>query len=226
MSERTFRRWTRATRRTARPPGPPPRQGVGQAGPGAPGGGSRAALSRALPGFHGQAFPRASHQGHGFGWGYTWTKLHLQWAGVVPKAPRKGAHRRKRERRPLLGIMLHKDGSRHEWLEDQPALDLIVTLDDATGAISAFLVEEEEIASTFRALNEVFSHHGLPMSLYTDRGSHYFRTTKAGEISRGLPDPGRPGAGSGSNISAPFRRRRGAVRSGRSRLCRIGRSRS
>ena len=31
---------------------------------------------------------------HGFGWGYTWTKLHLQWAGLAPKAPRKGAHRR------------------------------------------------------------------------------------------------------------------------------------
>ena len=117
---------------------------------------------------------------HGFGWGYTWTKLHLQWKGVVPKAPRKGAHRRKRERRPLPGMMLHQsDGSRHAWLEGQ-ALDLIVTLDDATGAIySAFLVEEEGTASTFQALNEVFSEHGLPMSLYTDRGSHYFRTTKA-----------------------------------------------
>ena len=67
-------------------------------------------------------------------------------------------------------------------------LDLIVTLDDATGAIySAFLVEEEGTASTFRALKEVFSEHGLPMSLYTDRGSHYFRTTKAGEIDRGCP---------------------------------------
>jgi hypothetical protein len=125
---------------------------------------------------------------HGFGWGYTWTKLHLQWAGVVAKAPRKGAHRRKRERRPLRGMMLHQDGSRHEWLEGEPALDLIVTLDDATGAIySAFLIEEEGTASTFRALKEVFSRHGLPMSLYTDRGSHYFRTTKAGEIDRGSP---------------------------------------
>jgi hypothetical protein len=76
-------------------------------------------------------------------------------------------------------------GSRHAWLEGQPALDLIVTLDDATGAIySAFLVEEEGTASTFRALKEVFSEPGLPMSLYTDRGSHYFRTTKAGEIDR------------------------------------------
>jgi transposase len=122
---------------------------------------------------------------HGFGWGYTWLKLHLQWKGVVAKAPRKGAHRRKRERRPLPGMMLHQDGSRHAWLEGQPALDLIVTLDDATGAIySAFLVEEEGTASTFRALNEVFRTHGLPMSLYTDRGSHYFHATKAGEIDR------------------------------------------
>ncbi len=125
---------------------------------------------------------------HGFGWGYTWLKLHLQWMGVVARAPRKGAHRRKRERRPLPGMMLHQDGSRHAWLEGEPALDLIVTLDDATGAIySAFLVEEEGTASTFRALKEVFSQHGLPMSLYTDRGSHYFRTTKAGEIDRGCP---------------------------------------
>ena len=122
---------------------------------------------------------------HGFGWGYTWLKLHLQWTGVVAKAPRKGAHRRKRERRPLPGMMLHQDGSRHAWLEGQPALDLIVTLDDATGAIySAFLVEEEGTASTFRALNEVFRTHGLPMSLYTDRGGHYFHASKAGEIDR------------------------------------------
>src|ERR1700722_15538831 len=66
--------------------------------------------------------------------GYTWLKLHLQWAGVVPKAPRKGAHRRKRERRPLPGMMLHQDGPRHAWLEGQAALDLILTMDDATGA--------------------------------------------------------------------------------------------
>jgi hypothetical protein len=103
----------------------------------------------------------------------------------VAKAPRKGAHRRKRERRPLPGMMLHQDGSRHVWLEGQPGLDLIVTMDDATGAIySAFLIEEEGTASTFRALKEVFSEHGLPMSLYTDRGAHYFHATKAGEIDR------------------------------------------
>jgi transposase len=137
-------------------------------------------------GFTVQHFHEHLVRDHGFGWGYTWTKLHLQWRGLVAKAPRKGAHRRKRERRPLPGMMLHQDGSRHAWLEGQPALDLIVTLDDATGAIySAFLVEEEGTASTFRALKEVFGAHGLPMSLYTDRGAHYFRTAQtAGKIDR------------------------------------------
>jgi len=78
--------------------------------------------------------------------------------------------------------MLHQDGSRHCWLEGHAALDLIVTMDDATSTIySAFLVEEEGAASTFRGLLEVFGAHGLACTLYTDRGSHYFYTDKAGE---------------------------------------------
>lgn len=118
---------------------------------------------------------------HGFRWGYTWTKTFLHSKGLLEKAARRGAHRRKRPRRPLPGMLLHQDGSRHEWLGDQPTLDLIVTLDDATSTIySAFLVAEEGTASTFRALDEVFGAHGLPLSLYTDRGSHYFHTPDAG----------------------------------------------
>jgi transposase len=136
-------------------------------------------------GFRAKHFHEHLVKDHGFAWGYTWTKLFLQSRGLLTRAPRKGAHRRKRERRPLPGMMLHQDGSRHEWLEGRPALDLIVTMDDATGTIySAFLVEEEGTASTFRALKEVFGR-GLPMSLYTDRGAHYFHTPKAGgEIDR------------------------------------------
>ena len=192
VSERTFRRWTRRYEEEGEAGlvGPPARQGVGQAGSGGPGGGSGAALSRALPGLHGQAFPRASHQGPRLRLG-----LHLDQAAsamdgrCVGKAPRKGAHRRKRERRPLPGMMLHQDGSRHEWLEGQAPLDLIVTLDDATGAIySAFLVEEEGTASTFRALNEVFSRaRPADEPLHRSR-RHYFHTPKAGgEIDRGHP---------------------------------------
>ena len=58
----------------------------------------------------------------------------------------------------------------------------MVTLDDATSAIySAFLVEEEGTQSSLRAIAEVIAAHGLFCELYTDRGSHYFHTPKAGE---------------------------------------------
>ena len=118
---------------------------------------------------------------HGFTLSYSWTKAVLHREGLVAKAPRRGAHRRRRPRKPCVGMMLHQDGSRHGWLDGQAPLDLIVTLDDATSAIySAFLVAEEGTASTFRALKEVFTAHGLPGALYTDRGSHYFHTPEAG----------------------------------------------
>src|SRR5437763_12496221 len=121
-------------------------------------------------------------RGHNFRWGYTWVKTQLHTAGLVERAARRGAHRRKRERKPCAGMMLHQDGSRAAWLDGQPTLDLIVTMDDADSSIySAFLVEEEGTASSFRALLEVFTAQGLPGSLYTDRGSHYFFTPKAGE---------------------------------------------
>jgi transposase len=119
---------------------------------------------------------------HKFAWGYTWTKMQLHTAGLVERAKRRGAHRRKRERKPCEGMMLHQDGSQHVWLEGQPPLDLIVTMDDATSTIySAFLVEEEGTISSFCGLLEVFEAHGLPCSLYSDRASHYFYTDKAGE---------------------------------------------
>jgi transposase len=118
---------------------------------------------------------------HHFSWGYTFIKTQLHSAGLVDRARRRGAHRRKRERKPCEGMMLHQDGSRHAWLANEPPLDLIVTMDDATSTLySAFLVEEEGTASSFRGLMETFLAKGLPSSLYTDRGSHYFVTPKAG----------------------------------------------
>ncbi|MER9171627.1 hypothetical protein NKI12_30795 [Mesorhizobium australicum] len=89
---------------------------------------------------------------HDFSWGYTFIKTQLHAAGLEERAKRRGAHRRKRERKPCEGMMMHQDGSRHAWLEGQPVLDLIVTMDDATSTLySAFLIEEEGTASTFRA---------------------------------------------------------------------------
>ena len=126
-------------------------------------------------------FHRHLTKRHGYTLSYSTVKNRLQAADLVRPERRPGGHRRKRERRPCVGMMLHQDGSRHPWLEGQPALDLIVTMDDATNEIySAFLVEEEGTMSTFRALLEVFEARGLPSSLYTDRGSHYFFTAEAG----------------------------------------------
>ncbi len=118
---------------------------------------------------------------HGYTLGYTTTRLWLQQSGAVAVASKRGAHRRKRPRRPLVGMMLHQDASTHAWLAGQPALDLVITLDDATSAIySAILVEEEGTASSFLGLAEVIERHGLFIELYTDRGSHYFHTPEAG----------------------------------------------
>ena len=118
---------------------------------------------------------------HNYKLGYTVTKLALHKAGLVRAAPKRSAHRKKRPRRPLPGMMLHQDGSRHVWIAGLPAMDLIVTMDDATSEIySMFLVPEEGTASTFRALREVVETQGLFCALYTDRGSHYFHTPEAG----------------------------------------------
>lgn len=125
--------------------------------------------------FHEQMVKR-----HGYKLGYTVTKVHLQRAGLVRPAPRRSAHRKKRPRRPMAGMMLHQDASTHAWLAGGKH-DLVVTLDDATSAIySAFLVDEEGTASSFRGLAEVIERHGLFCSFYTDRGSHYFHTPEAG----------------------------------------------
>ena len=135
--------------------------------------------------FHEQLVKR-----HDYRLGYTVTRLALHAAGLVRPAARRSAHRKKRPRRPLPGRMLHQDGSRFAWLPgDSRHYDLVVTLDDATNEVySIFLVAEEGTASTFRALAEVIARQGLFCALYTDRGSHYFHTPKAGgKVSRRHP---------------------------------------
>jgi transposase len=120
---------------------------------------------------------------HGLLLSYSWVKLALQGAGLVPKARQRGIHRRRRERRPMVGMMLHIDGSRHRWLGGKQWHDLLVVLDDANSEIYyAQLVEEESTATVLAALREVVEQHGIFCSLYSDRGSHFWLTPKAGEI--------------------------------------------
>jgi hypothetical protein len=119
---------------------------------------------------------------HGYKLSYTVTRLSLQAAGLVAKAKRRGAHRKKRIRRPMPGMLLFQDGSTHRWIAALGRdLDLVVTLDDATGEIySAILVEQEGTLSSFLGLAETITEHGLFSAFYTDRGSHYFVTPKGG----------------------------------------------
>src|SRR3954451_19287503 len=132
--------------------------------------------------FHEAIDGRPMADGTPFSRSYTWTKSVLQLRGLVSKAPKRSAHRKKRARRPLPGMLLFQDGSKHAWLPQGPELDLVVTLDDATSAmLSAVLVEEEGTASSFIGLKQTIAAHGLFSALYTDRGSHYFYTPKAGE---------------------------------------------
>ena len=108
-------------------------------------------------------------------------KKALQGAGLVRRERKRGVHRRRRERRPLPGMLLHIDGSRHQWFQDDRWYDLLVILDDATSEIYyAQLVEEESTMTVLRALREVIERQGIFCALYSDRASHFFWTPRAG----------------------------------------------
>ena len=183
VSERTFRRWRDRYREEGAP-------GLGDRRIGKPSprrapeselARARALYAETYGGFTAKHFHEHLQARHGYRLGYKVTRLALQAAGLVRRAPRRGAHRRKRPRRPLPGMLLHQDAARHAWLAGRPPLDLVVTLDDATNAVySGILVAEEGTASSLRALAEVVADRGLFCSLYTDRGSHYFHTPVAG----------------------------------------------
>src|SRR5690242_9659579 len=183
VSERTFRRW-RGRYREEGPAGLADRRlrpSLRQA--------PKAEIERMLGlyrelyrGFTVKHFHEQLGKRHGYTLGYTVTKLHLHRAGLVTPARTRSAHRKKRPRRPMAGMMLHQDASTHAWLVgDAAKYDLVVTMDDATSEVySLFLVEQEGTASSLRGIREVVAKHGLFCSLYTDRGSHYFETAEAG----------------------------------------------
>lgn len=111
---------------------------------------------------------------------YTWVKSRLQEAGCVVRASGRGKHRKKRERAPIEGMMIHQDGSTHAWVPGK-RWDLILTMDDATSThYSLFFVEEEGTVSSLQGMHDVIGQKGLPCSLYSDRGSHYWLTPLAG----------------------------------------------
>ncbi|MGC1451741.1 MAG: ISNCY family transposase [Candidatus Sulfotelmatobacter sp.] len=133
-------------------------------------------------GFNMRHFQEKLQGEHGIQLSYTWVQKALQGAGLVPRGRKRRKHRRRRERRPMPGMLLHIDGSKHQWFGDERWYDLIVILDDATSEVYyAQLVEEESTRTVMAALQEVIQTQGLFCALYSDRGSHFFVTPKAGE---------------------------------------------
>src|SRR5215831_5482927 len=113
---------------------------------------------------------------------YTWVKTVWQGAGLVGRQRQRGVHRKRRPRRPLPGMLLHIDGSQHQWFQDERWYDLIVILDDASSEIYyAQLVESESTWTVMQALREVIEHRGIFFALYSDRARHFFLTPRAGE---------------------------------------------
>ena len=109
---------------------------------------------------------------------YTWVKKHLQAAGLADTGRRQGPHRKERPRKPLEGMMIHQDGSTHQWIPGT-VWDLIVTMDDATSAVySGFFVEQEGTLSSLQGVMETIAAKGPFSSFYSDRGSHYWFTPK------------------------------------------------
>jgi hypothetical protein len=134
------------------------------------------------PDFSIRHFHEFATEKHGLRISYTWTRMVLQMRGLAEKAPSRGKYRRKRERRPMVGMMIHLDASTHAWLPGKPMQDLVVALDDADGRILfAWFFPEEGVFSTLWALRYVLVRYGRFCEFYTDRGSHFCRTTRAGE---------------------------------------------
>jgi hypothetical protein len=128
-------------------------------------------------------FLHVARRDHGVTLSYTFVKLALQAAGLVPKGRARGRHRRRREPRACFGELLHLDGSDHPWLalcpDQRPTL--VTVLDDATKRLLyAALWPEETTHAVLTALQAVLAAFGLPMALYTDRAGWAFHTPSAG----------------------------------------------
>ena len=122
-------------------------------------------------------FYQRKHQGSR---SYNWVRKTLQAQGAVALSRQRGAHRKRRDPKPLPGMMIHQDGSTHEWVPNQ-MWDLIDTMDDADNEhYSLFFCDEEGTQSSLQGVAEVISRYGLFSSFYSDRGSHYWNTPKAG----------------------------------------------
>ena len=135
-------------------------------------------------GFNATHFHEKLKEHHNIYRGYTFVKKLLQTSGEIEQTRKRNKHRLRRPRKPLPGMMLHLDGSSHEWIPDQPGVfyDLLTLLDDATNRIYEMrLVDEEDTRQCMVLLRDCVAKRGLFCSLYSDRAAHFFFTPKAGD---------------------------------------------
>ena len=147
-------------------------------------------------GFNVRHFCAIARREHGLQWSYSFVRQALQGAGLVKKRRPRGRHFLRRPPRACLGELLHVDGSHHRWLtlcpEERPCL--IAVVDDATRLLLyAQLSPRETTEAVLAALHAVFTRHGLPQALYTDRAGWAIQTRRAGtpEERRSLTQVGR-----------------------------------
>jgi hypothetical protein len=134
-------------------------------------------------GFNVRHFMHLARRDHAVTLSYSFVKLALQAAGLVPKGRARGRHRRRRAPRACFGELLHLDGSDHEWLARCPGQrqTLLAVIDDATKRLLYAQLWPEETSPAVRtALRAVLVEFGLPMALYTDRAGWAFHTPTAG----------------------------------------------
>lgn len=134
-------------------------------------------------GFNVRHFCSVARRQHGLKWSYSFVRQALQAAGLVRKRRPRGRHFIRRPPRACFGELLHLDGSHHSWLARCPGERqcLIAVVDDATRRLLyAQLSEGETTEAVLAALYAVFTHHGLPQTIYTDRAAWAIQTRRPG----------------------------------------------
>ncbi len=103
-------------------------------------------------------------------------------AGLIKRQPKRDTHRRRRPRKPLPGMMLHMDGSPHDWFKDSSEYTIVTLYDDANNYLYDIeIVREEDSFTCMNMIKTLVEKKGIFCSLYTDRASHFFLTKKAGD---------------------------------------------
>jgi transposase len=92
--------------------------------------------------------------------------------GLPPKRrrrPRRARHRRTPQ--AAMGAMMQVDASPYAWLDARaPTLTLVGAIDDATGTILGLTFRPtEDLHGYAEVFRQVFTHYGLPLTIYGDR---------------------------------------------------------